>query len=77
MLAYPQIVTEIIINNDPAGLVQYLFDLAQDFNAYYHEVPVIKALPKVRAARLELLKAVRQVLTNGMGLAGLPVLKEM
>jgi arginyl-tRNA synthetase len=58
-------------------LAQYLFKLAQDFNAFYHELPVLKAKLDVQLARLELLKAIRQVLGNGLELLGLPILEEM
>ncbi len=77
LIDYPEIILESLNLNDPSALTQYLFNLAQDFNTFYHELPVVKAEPKIRAARLELAKAVRQILVNGMELLGLPVLDEM
>lgn len=77
ILKYQQVIEQIIQTNDLSVMVQYVFDLAQDFNTYYHEVPIIKAKPEIRAVRFELLKAVKQVLENSMGILGLPVLDEM
>jgi arginyl-tRNA synthetase len=74
---YPAKILESLNLNDPSLLAQYLFKLAQDFNAFYHELPVLKAKLDVHAARLELLKAVKQVLNNGLELLGLPILEEM
>ncbi|MCX6740685.1 MAG: arginine--tRNA ligase [Candidatus Parcubacteria bacterium] len=77
LLAYPEILAAVISSNDPAALSQYLYKLAQDFNAFYHELPVLKAEPEIRSSRLLLLKSINQVINNGMELLGLPVLEEM
>jgi len=62
---------------DPAELAKYLFDLARDFNDYYHSVPVLKAKKEVREDRLLLIKSVSQVIANGLALLGIEVMKEM
>ena len=77
LLNYPQVILETPKANDPSALTHYLYKLAQDFNTFYHELPVIKAAAEVQAARFELLKAIKQVLANGMELLGLTVLEEM
>jgi len=74
---YPAKVLESLNLNDPSLLAQYLFKLSQDFNAFYHELPVLQAKIDVQAARLELLNGIRQVLVNGLNLLGLPLLEEM
>ncbi|MCX6743438.1 MAG: arginine--tRNA ligase [Candidatus Parcubacteria bacterium] len=74
---YPQKILESLQLNDPSIIAQYLFKLSQDFNAFYHELPVLKSKLDVQAARLELLQAIKQVLENGMGLLGLSILEEM
>ncbi|MCA9387812.1 MAG: arginine--tRNA ligase, partial [Candidatus Andersenbacteria bacterium] len=56
----------------------YLFELAQAANAYYTEVPVLKEEDgSVRSARLSVVAAVHQVLSNGLTLLGIPVVEEM
>ena len=77
LVEYPDKISESLKLNDPSIIAQYLFKLSQDFNAFYHELPVLKSELDVQAARLELLRAIGQVLENGMGLLGLSILAEM
>lgn len=77
MEQYGEAVIKAGISRDPSVIARYLFELAQDFNDYYHEVNIIKAENKVRAARLVLVCGVKQVLENGFDLLGLTYLTEM
>lgn len=77
LVKYPEVLAEIIKTNDPSALAQYLFQLAQDFNAFYHELPVLQAEPEIKIARLDLIKGVKHVLINGLELLSLPLLEEM
>ena len=77
LVKYPEVVFQVIKVNDPSGLAQYLYGLAQDFNAFYHELPVLKAEPEIKIVRLQLIGAIKQVLTNGLELLGIPTLEEM
>jgi arginyl-tRNA synthetase len=74
---YSDAVTKSGIERDPSVVARYLFELAQDFNDYYHDVNIMKAETKVRVARLALVNSVKQVLENGFGLLGLTYLTEM
>jgi len=74
---YPEMVERAGINYDPSELAKYLFELAQVFNDYYHNVPVLKAKAEVKDARLALLSSVSQVIKNGLGLLGIEVIEEM
>jgi len=74
---YPEIVEIAGRNYDPSELAKYLFDLAREFNDYYHAVPVLKAKTEVRQARLALISAVSQVIKNGLGLLGIEAVEEM
>lgn len=62
---------------DPAIIARYLFELAQKFNDYYHEVPVLKSDKEIMSARVALLQAIKQVLNNGFSLLGIHYLEEM
>jgi arginyl-tRNA synthetase len=77
LMTYPQVIREALKVNDPSVLTQYTYNFARDFNAFYHELPVLQAKPAVRAARLYLIKGVKQVLENSMALLGLPWLEKM
>ncbi len=74
---YPEIIKKAGANYDPAEIAKYLFELAQAINDYYHDVPVLKADPKDRAARLVLLKSANQVIKNGLYILGIETLEEM
>jgi len=74
---FEDLVKEIGKNYKIHLLCRYLLDLAQLFNEFYHKYPVLKAEQGLREARLMLIKAIKQVLKNGLGLLGIDVLEEM
>lgn len=74
---YPEVVLEAAQDYRPAKVVAFLFELAKHFSEFYERVPVLKAPPTDRAARLALVAAVGTVLESGFRLLGVPVLKEM
>ncbi|MCK5061678.1 arginine--tRNA ligase [Candidatus Parcubacteria bacterium] len=74
---YPEIVKRAGKSHDPSGIARYLFELAQEFNDYYHSVSVLKAEKDIRDARLALLQAIQTVFKNGLGLLGIVTLEEM
>ncbi|MFA4833644.1 MAG: arginine--tRNA ligase [Patescibacteria group bacterium] len=74
---YPEAVRKAGESYDPAEISKYLFELGQDFNDYYHSVPVLKADDDIREARLAMLAAISQVLKNGLELLGIEAMEEM
>ncbi len=74
---YPEVVLKAGENYDPSEIAKYLFELAQEFNDYYHSLPVLKAEKEVREARLALITAVSQVLKNGLDLLGIKAVDMM
>ncbi|MFA5024576.1 MAG: arginine--tRNA ligase [Patescibacteria group bacterium] len=74
---YPEIIKLAGEKYNPSEVTKYLFELVQLANDYYHEVNILKAAPKVKKARLMLVKAVAQVLKNGFAVLGLKTLEEM
>jgi arginyl-tRNA synthetase len=62
----------------PSVLCTYLFQLAQKFNAFYHDCPIATAeSPQLKSARLALADAVGQVLEKGLSLLGIPSPEKM
>jgi arginyl-tRNA synthetase len=61
----------------PHILVQYLLEIANAFNSYYHETHVIQENKELEAARLALVHAVQCVLEEGMYCLNIETLKEM
>lgn len=77
MLSFPEIVAEAAESAQPSIISQYLFDLAQKFAEFYHEINVLKAEEPERTWRLGLIRDIKQVLENGLGLLGIESLEEM
>lgn len=64
----------------PHKVAHYLLALANAFNSYYHEFQVIQEDPaqkKLQDARLALVHATTQTLSNGLTLLGIEALEEM
>ncbi|MGQ0612550.1 MAG: arginine--tRNA ligase [Planctomycetaceae bacterium] len=68
---------------EPSVLADCLYDLAREFRAYHAAggrdaaLRVLCEDPATRAARLELVAAVRRVLASGLGLLGITAVEEM
>lgn len=63
---------------DPSKIAKYLFDLAQLFNTFYHECPVLKAEDEsAKAFRLKLIKKILEVMERGLDLLGIETVDEM
>lgn len=73
---FPEVIEEATKNYKPNLICNYLFDLAQQFNSFYEEIPVLEA-GKFKKSRLSLVKAVSQVLQNGLELLGINTPQQM
>ena len=70
--AYPQKVGEAAAALSPALVANYCYDLAKEFNQYYHDTPVLKEPdPDVLRMRLELISTLASVLRRGMKILGI------
>lgn len=75
---YPEVVTESGNNCSPALIANYVFELAKEFNQFYHDHPVIKEPdPVVREFRLKLTGMTGMVIKNSMELLGITVPEKM
>jgi arginyl-tRNA synthetase len=77
LLAYPTAIDEVVASWSPHKLCTYLFDLAQDFTAFYEHCPVLRADEPVRASRLALSDLTARVLAHGLGLLGIDAPEQM
>ena len=65
-------------DNEPYHLSHHLIDVAKAFNRFYYRFPVLQAAEaKPRDVRLNLVRATRQVLLNGLKLMGILCPREM
>ena len=67
---YPDTLRETASELAPHQVAFYLRELAADLHAYYNAERILVDDPALRAARLALLLATRQVLRNGLALIG-------
>jgi arginyl-tRNA synthetase len=74
---WPDTVRDAVDELAPHLLAYYLRDLAADFHSFYNAQRVLVDDPGLRAARLALLAATRQVLRNGLALMGVSAPQRM
>ncbi len=75
---YPQKIAEGAAALSPAVIANYAYELAKEFNQYYHDTPILKEADKtVLAARLVLIGTVASALRKAMALLGLELPERM
>lgn len=74
---FPERTVQAAAKLEPSIVTRYLIDLAQAFNRFYHDCPILVEDEKLRAARLALVKCVQITLRNGFSLIGLQAPEEM
>ena len=75
---YPAKVAAAAADFSPAVIANYCYDLAKEFNQYYHETPILKEEDKaVLRTRLKLIATVAAVLRKAMGLLGIQLPERM
>ena len=57
--------------NEPHIVTRFVLDLAQAFNKFYHDNPILVEDVELRKARLALVAATRQTLENGLSILGM------
>lgn len=67
---YPEVIASAANHCEPHQIAYYLRELANSLHSYYNAVQLLCEDEGLRAARMCLLKAVRQVLHNGLQLLG-------
>ncbi len=75
---FAEVLEFVAVDYMPNLLCNYLFELSQEFNSFYQEVPVLQEKNSMlRSFRLELITATAQVLKNGLNLLGIESPEEM
>ena len=70
--AYPSKVAEAAESFSPAVLANYSYDLAKEFNQYYHDTQILREPDAaLLSMRLQLITVVADVLRSAMGLLGI------
>jgi arginyl-tRNA synthetase len=70
MSRYPEVIENSALSHEPHQVAYYLRELATAFHTYYNAHQFIVESGELRDARLTLIAATRQVLSNGLSLLG-------
>ena len=75
---YPAKVAEAGAAYSPAVIANYAYDLAKEFNQYYHDVSILREPDsRLLSMRLELISLVAKLLSKAMGLLGIELPERM
>jgi len=75
---FKEVVAKAAKEFNPSLVADYLFDLCKNYSRYYHDYPVLHNKNRdVVISRIELARAVLEVLKVGMYLLGIPFLEKM
>jgi arginyl-tRNA synthetase len=75
---FPEVVSAAAVELNPSIVAAYLFELCKSFSRYYQDHPVLRNEDaNLVVSRIALVRAVLQVLRNGLSLLGIPFLSAM
>ena len=74
---FPAVVDEAAAALEPHQVATYTRDLAEAFNGFYRECPVLDAPPETRRARLALVAAARTTVANALDILGVAAPESM
>ncbi len=78
LMTFPEIVSNAGKGMNPSIITSYLYDLSKVFSRYYHDTSILNEPDKnIVVSRIQLVKAVLQVLKNAFYLVGIPFLERM
>jgi len=78
LIQYPSTVHRAAQDFSPHHMCTYLFSLAQDFNSFYHQAPILQAETKeLQELRAQLAKGVAQTIQHGLRLLGIQTVERM
>ena len=76
--SFPERIIEGGNEHSPAVIANYAFELAKEFNQYYHDTPFLKEENQdKRAARIMIISVISEVLTRAMGILGITLPERM
>lgn len=75
--AYPEKIKDAAAKLEPSIVTRHLVAIAQGFNKFYHDNPILNSEENVRKARLAVVVAVENVLKEGLALLGIAAPEQM
>jgi arginyl-tRNA synthetase len=78
MYEYPDVINEAARSYNPSLIANFLYELAKEFNQFYHDHSILNAEQHDRVSlRLLLVEAVSRIIKSGMDLLGIEVPERM
>ncbi len=77
MARYQDAIQEAAENLSPYIVARYTYNLANQFNQFYRDCPVIKSEGKLRETRLAIVEAFKRIMSDLMNLLGLKISEKM
>lgn len=78
LIEFPNLINDLLNNNEPVLLTKYIFNLTQKFSSYYEKVNIINIKDEqLKYSKLLLLEAIKIVLTNGLSILGIKTIDKM
>ncbi|MDD3393522.1 MAG: arginine--tRNA ligase [Anaerotignum sp.] len=75
--AYPEKIKDAASKLEPSVVTRHLVAIAQAFNKFYHDNPILSSEDDVRQARLAMVVAVEAVMKEGLRLLGIDAPEQM
>lgn len=74
----PNIINEALEKHDPSKIAAFVYEVAKRFNAFYTQCSILKAeTQEDKVARLKLVAAANQVISNSLAILGIEVPERM
>ena len=77
LLQFSEAIDEVQVDYKPNLLAQYLYELANTYNSFFDNCPVLKADEPLRQSRLQLCELTGRTIRTGLGLLGIEVVDRM
>ena len=74
---YPAKIKDAAAKFEPSIVTRHLVDIAQAFNKFYHDNPIMNSEDEVKKARIALVYAVKTVIASGLKLLGINAPEQM
>ncbi len=78
LIQFPDMIEAAALAYNPAAIANYIYEVAKEFNKFYHELSILQADDQLtKNFRLKLADASGKVIKKGMGLLGIDVPERM
>ncbi len=74
---FPEVLEDASNSREPAKVANYLSELCEEFNSFYHDYPVIQSGEEDKKRRLKIVELFQRVTEKGLELLGIDTLDEM